>query len=128
MDQAFYALVKREYRTWLNNELAMERAPTKAAKILKAMACMRTVSSNAIISCWNKSRGIEHQTPDEIDEDDELITLELEELEPENESDVCVVVNETESPPDQGPESRAHKPRRMRQSSIKNYFGCKTEF
>ena len=85
----------------------MERAPTKAAKILKAMACMRTVSSNAIISCWNKSRGIEHQTPVEIDEDEELITLELEEL---DESDVCVVINDTESPPDQGHESRAHKP------------------
>ena len=101
----------------------MERAPTNAAKVLKATACLRTVSPNAIISCWNKSRGIEHQTPVEIDE--ELITLELEEL---DESDVCVVINETESPPDQGPESREHKPRRMRKLSIKIILATKLNF
>ena len=64
-------------------------------------------------------------TPPHISQLIEQILVELEEL---AESDVCVVINETESPPDQAPESREHKPRRMKQLSITNYFGCKTEF
>ena len=36
-DMLLFALVKRTYKSWLNCELAMENAPSRASKVLKIM-------------------------------------------------------------------------------------------
>ena len=45
-----FALVKRTYKSWLNCELAMENAPSKASKVLKIMDSILSVSKSALIS------------------------------------------------------------------------------
>ena len=75
LDQAFFAVVKRSYKSWLNEEVVLERNPTKAAKVLKLMECTRHVSQAAILSCWKKASGTQS-----IDHEDEEITLELYEV------------------------------------------------
>ena len=94
-----FALVKRTYKNWLNCELAMENAPSRASKVLKLMDSISSVSKSALISSWNKARGLEPtEKPLDVDED-ELIELELLELEPPDEQPIKVSDDENESIP-----------------------------
>ena len=87
----------------------MERSPTKAQKVLKALECMREVSSSAIESCWNKSLGKERQDVIIRDEEEEIINLELEPVQ-----DETITVAEEKAPV------------KLKQASIRNYFGPKS--
>ena len=96
-----FALVKRTYKSWLNCELAMENAPSRASKVLKIMDSISSVSKSALISSWNKARGLEPtEKPSDVDEDeDELIELELLEIEQPDEQPIEVSDDENESIP-----------------------------
>ena len=96
-----FALVKRTYKNWLNCELAMENAPSRASKVLKLMDSISSVSKSALISSWNKARRFEptEKTSDVDEDEDELIELELLELEPPDEQPIKVSDDENESIP-----------------------------
>ena len=76
----------------LNCELAMENAPSRASKVLKIMDSISSVSKSALISSWNKARGLEPtEKPLDVDEDeDKLIELELSEIEQPDEQPIEV--------------------------------------
>ena len=91
------ALLKRTDKSWLNCELAMENAPSRASKVLKIMDSILSVSKSALISSWNKARGLEPtEKPLDVDED-ELIELELLEIEQPDEQPIEVSDDENES-------------------------------
>ena len=50
-DLLLFALVKRNYKSWLNSELAMENTPPWVIKIMDSIS---SVTKNALISCWKK--------------------------------------------------------------------------
>ena len=57
-DMLFFALFKIIYKSWLNSELTMEKTPSRASQVLKILDSISSVSRNALISCWNRVRGL----------------------------------------------------------------------
>ena len=95
-----FALVKRRCKSWVNSKLAMDKIPSRAWKVLKIVDSISSVSRNALISSWNKVRGLEPtENPSDVDGED-LIELELFELEEPDEQPTEVSDDENEpSPP-----------------------------
>ena len=59
----------------------MENTSPRAMEVLKILDSISSVSRNALISRWNKARGVESEKPSDVDEDeDELVELELSEI------------------------------------------------
>ena len=87
--------------SWFNCELAMENAPSRASKKLKLMDSISSVSKSALISSWNKARGLEltKKPIDVVEDEDELIELELSEIEQPDEQPIEVSDDEDESIP-----------------------------
>ena len=56
LDQAYFAVVKTQYRSWFNNQLAIEASPKKFEKVQKIAEILKNISTEVIQSCWSKTR------------------------------------------------------------------------